>query len=300
MDRAHASAERRRGARPRPARPRPGRAAGVRAGRGTALPRVHARAPRRLLRRTRPPARAGARRRLPGADVGEQPRRRRPVRGQRRRVPARAVPRSRPARRGGPGGSRVRGREGPARAPPGSVVLPDARPGGRAGAPDAGGARRPRRRRARTHRGAPRRLDLDLRHARGPVLRLHRGRGDASELPHVPQPRGRTRPRRTGRSRSSAGPTSTGTPRDATTRADVRTARCDYHRSHERAHRRPVGDRVALGAREQARARDDRGRERLDLPAPGSAAARPGGGRPRREHLGRMPGERRRRRRAGS
>ncbi len=155
-----------RGARPRPARARPGRAAGVRAGRGTALPRVHARASRRLLRRTRPPARAGARRRLPGPDVGEQPRRRRPVRGQRRRVPARAVPRSRPARRGRPGGSRVRGREGPARAPPRSVVLPDARPGGRARAPDAGGARRPRRRRARTHRGAPRRLDLDLRHAR--------------------------------------------------------------------------------------------------------------------------------------
>ena len=41
---------------------------------------------------------------------------------------------------------------GPARAPPGPVVLPDARPGGRAGPPHPGGARRPRRRRARTHR----------------------------------------------------------------------------------------------------------------------------------------------------
>jgi hypothetical protein len=82
-------------------------------------------------------------------------------------------------------------------------------------------------------------------------------------------------------------------------RDEVRTAPCAYHRPHERAHRRPVGDRVALGAREQARARDDRGRERFDLSPPGRPAARPGGGRARREHLGRLPGERRRGRREG-
>jgi hypothetical protein len=108
----------------------------------------------------------------------------------------------------------------------------DARPGGRARAPDARGVRPRRRRRAGAHREAPRRVDLHLPDADGAVLGLRRDRGGGPSFSRAtatpPSP-----PLPTGRSRSSAGPTPTGT------RPDDGAVTNDPRRGSKRALRVP-------------------------------------------------------------
>ena len=164
-----------RDARPRPARPRRRDPARVRGGRGSALPRVHARATRCLLRRARA-ARARARRRLPDRTWESSH-----VGGDRFAGNLVAFPHGLYLGRVGSDEAadvarsyvdgkvsleHLRGRS--------CSACPSRRPTTRS---DTRGVRPPRRCGARANRGARGGVHLDVHHAEGAILGLHRDRG---------------------------------------------------------------------------------------------------------------------------
>jgi hypothetical protein len=192
VDRAHPLAQGHGHPRPRSARARSGRPAGFEPVDGPLfLVCTHG-----VGTSAAPSAAVRSRRRSPPrspTDVGEQPRRRRPVRGNLVAFPARPVPRPRPARRGrGVARAYAEGRS-PCEHLRGRSCYP---------MPVQAAEHALRTREdstasttsARTHRGRRGVSTSHLPNADGPVLGLRRDRGVGPELPHVPQHRRRTAP----------------------------------------------------------------------------------------------------------